>query len=261
MTKKYFLYYYHAMIEFDGTRSQLYKEALAEFPDARQQDIDVMYQYLQPQKEDRVLEVGAGGGFFSGLLADAVHSLVVSDESVDQLTRIESFDKPNISVVAEGADEFTLEPETFSAVWSFGAVHHIDNRTAAFENFYKMLEPGGRLCIVDVFSGSTLAEHFDEVVARYSVSGHDVSFLSHAFTKSLCHNVGFENVVLEDLDIQWVFDSEEDVGVFLYKLHAMTLSTPENCFIGAKEIIGVEEKDEKYFLNWPLTVCTATKSI
>ena len=53
------------MAEFTGDRANLYKEALREFPHARNEDIEVMKKYLAPKDNEVILEIGAGSGFFS----------------------------------------------------------------------------------------------------------------------------------------------------------------------------------------------------
>jgi hypothetical protein len=50
--------------EFVGLRAQLYKEALAEYPHAREEEIKVMHRYLNPQAGEYILGFGEGNGFF-----------------------------------------------------------------------------------------------------------------------------------------------------------------------------------------------------
>lgn len=245
------------MAEFDGVRAQLYKDALSDFPNARKGDIELMKQYLKPKTGEVVLEVGAGNGLFSGAIADAVlpkGKLIVSDPSLEQLHGVKELQRSNVEILHVGADELNLPESSTDAVWSFGAVHHIFNKTKSFKNFYKALKSGGRLIIGDVFVGSKLAQHFDDRVAKYCVTGHDVSFLSPEYTESLCQIVGFQKPEFHNFNARWEFDSREDVGAFLYKLHAMTKTTPEECLRGAEDILGIEEKDGKFYLNWPMVM-------
>src|SRR3989344_8021281 len=77
--------------EFDNLRSKLYREALTEFPEARAEDIQIMKKYLNPKNDERILEIGAGTGFFSPHIADMLGNngrLIVSDPSKDQLEEI-----------------------------------------------------------------------------------------------------------------------------------------------------------------------------
>src|SRR5579862_23718 len=178
--------------EFTGLRSQYFKEIMREFPHARQEELQLALEHLQPKKGESILEIGAGSGFFSKAIAEHVYPshLVVSDPSAEQLEEIGN--QKNISIVKGGADSLPLDhpslPESgFDAIWSGGSFHHIRNKFLAFTHFHQLLKPGGRLVISDVFAGSNLAKHFDLEVAKYCVTGHEVSFLSKEFADSLCY--------------------------------------------------------------------------
>lgn len=123
------------MAEFDGVRATLYKEALSDFPNARKGDIDLMKKYLTLRPDEVILEVGAGNGIFSGAIADSIlpnGKLLVSDPSSEQLYGVEDLNRSNIEIVYGGADTIDVEKNSVDAVWSFGAVHHIFNKTKAF---------------------------------------------------------------------------------------------------------------------------------
>lgn len=246
--------------EFDGIRSKLYKECLIEFPDARLEDIEVMKKYLAPKKCERILEIGAGSGFFSKVISDLLGDegrLIVSDPSLEQLEEIKKLERKNIDViqfVQFGSEKVNLEKDKIDAVWSLGAMHHMFQKSKSFGNLSRILKKGGRVVIADVFSGSNLAKHFDDKVAKFCITGHEVAFWSKEYADSICFLNNFTKPKFYDLNIQWKFKKKEDIGLFLYKLHGMTKTTPENCLKGAEEILGIEKKDGLYCLNWPLTL-------
>jgi SAM-dependent methyltransferase len=167
--------------------------------------------------------------------------------------------KENIEIRNEGAHTLTLNENSIDAIWSFGAMHHVFDKTTSFKNFHKALKGGGRLVIGDVFSGTTLAQHFDDRVAKFCVTGHEVAFWSRGYADSLCFLNGFEKPAFYDFNASWVFDKKEDIGDFLYKLHAMTKTTPGECLNGAEEILGVKEKNGKFYLNWTMTMIITKK--
>lgn len=249
-------------ILFNGLRSKMYKEALEKYPSCRESDIEVMKKYLAPKADEIILEAGAGSGFFSGILADMLSEgkLIVSDPSNDQLNGIRALGRDNIEIVNDGADTLSLPAEIVDAVWSFGAMHHCLDKTKALGNFAHSLKKGGRVVIGDVWSSTTLADYFDRHVARYCATGHEVAFWSDGFTETLCHINGFSVPEIHNLPLQWVFDSEEEIGDFIYKFHAMILTTPEDCLQAGKDLLGVEKQDNGTFcLNWPMKVFITTK--
>jgi arsenite methyltransferase len=252
--------------EFIGVRSSLYKEAMSEYPKAREEEGALSLRHLKPQPHEKILEVGAGGGFFTQIIADALRSgtLVATDPSAEQLEDIKNLKRSNIKIIAASADGLPvgvdpLQKGSFDGIWSGGSFHHVPNKSNAFSQFSSLLKKDGRLVILDVFSGSALAKHFDLEVAKYCVTGHEVAFLSEAFADSLCHLYGFAKPTFVHETVNWKFSTKQDLGLFIYKLHAMTARTPEQCYEGAKSILGVREKDGQYHLNWPLTALITHK--
>ncbi len=195
--------------EFDGIRSRLYKEALIEYPEARVEDIEIMKKYLAPKNGERILEIGAGSGFFSKHISEMLGEkgkLIVSDPSLGQLEEIKQFKKRNIDViqfVQFGSENVNLEKNKVDAVWSFGAMHHMFHKNKSFENLSKVVKKGGRIVIGDVFVGSNLAKHFDDKVAKYCIVGHEVAFWTREYTESICFLNGFTKPEFYDLNIQW----------------------------------------------------------
>jgi len=248
------------MTEFIGIRSRLYKECLKEFLHARDEEINAIKKYLTPKDNETILEVGAGSGLLSEALAEIVKNgkLIVSDPSAEQLQEVNK-NKYNIEILNESADNLSLENETVDAICSLGAMHHCFNKTKAFQNFARILKKNGRLVIADIFHGSKLAKHFDTQVAKYCITGHEVAFWTDEFAESLCFLTSFEKPKISTLNIHWKFKSKEDIGIFLYKIHAMTKTTPKECLRGAEEILGVTKKDNAYYLNWPLKIIVTKK--
>jgi len=250
--------------EFRGIRSRFYKEIMNEMPEARIEERDLALNSLKPVKGEKILEIGAGAGFFSLAIAKLIYpgTLIATDPSLEQLQGLAECQ--NIVSLAHGADALSvdtpnLEEASFDAIWSGGSFHHVPNKTKAFHDFGRLLKPGGRVVISDVFFGSALSKHFDLEVAKYCITGHEVAFLSKEFANSLCFISGFEKPNFMDVTIHWRFKNREDVGFFLYKIHAMTKSSPEKCLERAAEILGVEYKEGYYCLNWPLTVMISYK--
>ena len=294
--------------EFDGQRAKLYEQALREYPQARANDIKAMKRLLNPSSGEKILGAGEGNGLFYLDIANSVipnGAYCVVDPSKDQLNsllgritkdeiqkllnrvKLEQElgyypqEEKNKELQAKrlrlnfvlnrqvaGIESMKVFEGQFDKVWSFGAFHHCPNQTEGMKRIYQSLKPGGLAVICDVFQGSSLAKYFDHETAKYSLTGHEVKFLSEDFAKSLCYLAGFEEkkVSINDLPQKWVFDSERDVGKFIYLLHGLTgipgneeekyLRTLESC----KNILGVSKNSsDKYELNWPMKVLKAIK--
>ncbi len=250
--------------EFDGERAKLYEQAISEYPDARIMDIEVMKKLLNPRRGEKILGFGEGNGYFCKAIAEAVDKqgkYYITDPSEDQLINLKKrINLPQIEIKKIGAEEIDESQRNFDKIWSFGAFHHCSNQTAAIKRIYHSLKRGGTAVICDVFQGSKLAKHFDIQVARYCITGHEVKFLSEDFAKTLCLIAGFKesNIKIVSLPQKWIFDTEKDVGKFIYKIHAMTLLPGNNeekinkTFRSCKEILDISNKNGKYYLNWPM---------
>jgi SAM-dependent methyltransferase len=111
----------------------------------------------------RVLDVGAGGGEFSNLLFDLGYDVIALDASADAIKRMSEL-YPNLTLVEALANHGSdvIEPgsldviicssilhEVFSYGDDFHRSGHVSSLSRAFEDFNKLLRPGGKLIIRD----------------------------------------------------------------------------------------------------------------
>ncbi len=250
---------------FFGQRAQLYTEALSDFPDVRAVEVAINLAYIKPNKGEKFLEVGSGSGLYTKILAPLVKELVATDPSEDQLENLKTSNIADLRTIQVGADllhenEILVhEKGSFDAVWSLGAFHHCSNKTQAFANFRDLLKTGGRILICDVFSGSTFADYFDAEVALFSIIGHEVAFLTEHFARSLCAISGFSKPRFISLDYPWVFKNLQDLGLFMYKLHGMTKTTPEQCLESVGKFMKIEKSQDGFILHVPLVILETYK--
>jgi arsenite methyltransferase len=259
-------------VEFSRLRAALYARALTEYPDARREEMALMQQCLAPRAGERILGLGEGNGFFCDAIASAIGSdgfYLVTDPSPFQLERLHCRGHANVQIQVAGAEAIEAAPESFDKAWSCGAFHHCADLTEALKRVFEVLRPGGQLVIVDVFQGTTLSQHFDAVVARYSATGHEVKFLSDEFAVSACVLAGFEEhqVQVRDTPIRWHFRTLRDMGRFVYALHGLTLLPDDeetsgypNVIRGCQEILGVQHVGGFYGLHWPIKTLVARKA-
>lgn len=251
-------------MEFAGERSSNYRDALSFYPDAWRADIACMKRFLKPAAGERILEVGAGNGYFSGAIAACLGAeglLVASDPSVDQLSGLEKKNQhSNIKVVPASADTLEIGFTDFDAIWTRGAVHHVSNKTAAFTRFMEVARPGGRLVIADIFAGTPLARYFDGFIARSCTTGHEVSFLSYEFAESICLISGWGKPVFHEVVTPWEFTRREDIGAFLKLLFSAKPNYSEqDCLDAADDYLSVSETSGGWALMWPMTVMIAIR--
>ena len=250
--------------EFLGKRSSDYRNALGQYADAWRPDIACMKRFLKPKRGERILEIGAGNGYFSHAIADVLGSeglLIASDPSVDQLSDLErNAQHSNIRVVATPAETLEIGIDGCDAVWSRGAIHHVMDKTSTFTRCGEVVRSGGRMVIADIFASTPLARYFDSFIARSCSTGHEVAFLSHEFAESLCSLTGWTPPEFHEMTTPWEFENRADIGHFLHMLFSATADyTADDCLEAADDFLSVAETGSGWALMWPMTVMTTTR--
>lgn len=112
---------------------------------------------LQLKAGDSVADIGAGSGYFTSHLADAVGPkgrvfAVDIDEDMIALLRQRVADegRDNVEIIAARPDDPTLPPESVDLIFTCNTYHHIEGRPAYFANIKKYLKPGGRVAVIDL---------------------------------------------------------------------------------------------------------------
>jgi ubiquinone/menaquinone biosynthesis C-methylase UbiE len=102
----------------------------------------------------RVIELGAGTGLLGLDLAGDVRSVVLTDPSAGMLAeadrKIEAAGLRNVRALRFGLGEDPLPAERFDLAISHLALHHVPDTRAALEALFALLEPGGRIALVDL---------------------------------------------------------------------------------------------------------------
>jgi len=261
-----------ASYEFAGARAQLFREALAEFPNARRDDFALMRRHLEPRTGEHILGFGEGSGHFCRAIADAIGptgKYVITEPSPELLCNLPEalLALPQVFTEVVSVEQLHFEAESFDKVWACGAFHHCPDQTRAIAALHRTLKPGGRMVIFDIFQGTPMARHFDTIVARYCSTGHEVKFMSEEFARTLCFLAGFDDSKVQIVEVphRLCFASERDMGKFIYKLHALTRlpGTEEERFEATarslKEYLPVEREGSQYVLHFDQKALIAIK--
>lgn len=106
---------------------------------------------------DRVADVGAGEGYFTFPLAEAVggggrvYAVEIEEHLVDAIERQAHLrDVANVDAVLGELDDPRLPDRGIDLVFLCNTYHHLENRTAYFSRLRTDLRPGGRVAIVDM---------------------------------------------------------------------------------------------------------------
>ncbi len=116
---------------------------------------------LDIEPGDHVADLGAGSGYFTFLLAQAVgpdgkvYAVDVDPDMVALLSeQVEEEEHKNVEVILADPDDLRLPEASLDLLFTCNVYHHMEDRSAYFARVAKSLKPDGRVAIID-FSGES----------------------------------------------------------------------------------------------------------
>jgi arsenite methyltransferase len=116
---------------------------------------------LDLEPGDRVADLGAGGGYFTFRLADAVgptgivYAVDVDPDMTEYLeARVGEEDRANVRVILAEYHDPLLPDDEVDLVFTCNTYHHLEDRVAYFARVRRDLRPGGRVAIIELSDAS-----------------------------------------------------------------------------------------------------------
>ncbi len=117
-----------------------------------------LHDILEPSPGERVLEIGAGTGYYTLELADwigpdgSVEIFDLQQEMLDHtLARATDRGLTNVSATQGNAEQLPHEDASFDAAILVGVLGEIPDQDAAIREVTRVLRPGGRLIVGELF--------------------------------------------------------------------------------------------------------------
>lgn len=199
------------MSGFHSRRAQLYHLAMALCPHARDAELEPFVARL-PKRDGKLViaDIACGDGYLTKHLKK-VHP-------GNEFVAIEPSDELLISLQRLGISEcvhtlrlanLPLQSARFDCVVSLAAMHHVIHKKRVFCEVARILRPGATFIIGDVCDDTPAQRFFDDVVARYCITGHDFDFLDEPSVRHLAAKTGFQHERSEVVDTPWRFPNKE----------------------------------------------------
>lgn len=150
--------------------------------DAYQQP-DKVLEYLGDLKNKRVMDIGAGSGYFSVKLAEKGAKVIAADVGEEFQTalkkRIDDNKLTNIELRKIPVDSPNLDENEVDMVLIVNTYHHIEDRSAYFSKVLKGTKENGELVLIDFFKTEVPVgppvEHkigIDQVISELKAAGY-----------------------------------------------------------------------------------------
>ena len=105
------------------------------------------------QADERVLDMGAGTGLLATAIAPHVAQVTAIDMSAPMLDVLQAKGHANIETVQSDVDAYAhTHAGQYTAVVSCMVLHHIPDTAQTFASIAHLLQPGGRIGLVDLYA-------------------------------------------------------------------------------------------------------------
>jgi len=117
--------------------------------------MEMLKEKLSGISAGRVLDVGTGGGDFVDLLTTFLkeYSEIIGIDTNERAVEAarKNFNKENIKFMIMDACDMNFEDESFDTVCISNSIHHLPEPKKILDEMKRVLKPGGRLIICEMF--------------------------------------------------------------------------------------------------------------
>lgn len=217
----------------------------------------------QVRPGERVLDLAAGTGVLSIILSRTAASVVACDLTPEMLafaeTKISEAGRDNISLVEADATSLPFEDDSFDLATCRLAFHHFPDPGEALSEIRRVLVPGGRLVLEDVFgpedeAAAAIRERFEMLLDPSHIRSYSPSELRGKFEAAGFQLDTFTQLAAEDLTLEVLLDLEK-IDTAEHR-EAVVALLRENL---GKDLGGVSarEEDGKLILSWQVLMVGA----
>jgi SAM-dependent methyltransferase len=248
----------------ESSRSDSYSQAHTLVPDARSAEIRRMLDLVNAQQGEVIVDYGCGTGVLTFPMAESV----VPDGTVYAVEDGAGFISDEVATRcadAEGAElligedgDVPLDDGSVDALCTLATLHHVPDKLSTFQEFARVLHPGGRLVIGDVARDTNVQRFFDEHVDEYCSTGHDLKFIGQRDLDLFCDWCSLDVQYYGIENVPWTFDSASQAGRYLTSIFDLSCG-PDEALDRAKRYVGFSEVGSQFMLLWRLFFFVAIK--
>lgn len=134
-------------------------------------DIQLLKRLLDPKKDDVMLDVGAGTGAITNILADVCDDVFAVEPNEEKLEFMKK-KYPQIKGLSSKVDAIPFPDSYFTKIFAVASFHHFDNQDLALDELCRLLKPSGLLLIHEI-EPSSISSRFEKKMIDAHFLGSD----------------------------------------------------------------------------------------
>lgn len=231
---------------------------MQDYPGVRDNERDVLLEYVTLRPGMQVLDVQAAGGY----LSDEVHRRLGGDVinlCVEPNPELRARLDPAYVVIDNPVERFDdIADASVDVALGLIGLHHSHSHRATLGESVRVLKPGGELAFCDVPAGSRLAAWLNEFVDAHCPAGHTGNFPEIGSLRAHCQALGCEGVTEELRDVPWIFPNRQAIVAYFQGLFGLTAEAPL-IDEALEDYFTLRERGGKVWVDWQLLYCHAIR--
>lgn len=247
--------------EIFKARGHLYNEAGSQCPEAREAERAALIDRLAPSTGEIIVDAPAGGGYpADGLrrrLGDAVRVICVEPAEHFGAAIQPVFEKRH-----EPVDRTSLAFDSVDAVASLAGLHHFCDKGTVYQEWWRIITPGGRLVIADVQAATPTAEFLNVFVHENTPGGHEGFFVQPGEWSRDLVDAGFVVVSEELLSVPWRYPDRLTMEKLCHRLFGVSKTDSQSTGRAIDTILGAtSDASGGCKMEWQLRYASAFKPV
>ena len=240
-------------------RGHLYNRAMVLFPEARLRERRLLIERLHLDGDERCCDVPAGGGFVADGLRAALEEDAPSVICIEPSARFAEALASHHELYLQPLERCGLQDGSIDAVVSLAGLHHIQDRSAVYAEWARILKTGGRLAVADVQTGTGPALFLNGFVDRHNSQGHRGWFIDEGEWERALTGAGFDRVESKLENTRWHFKNASAMAQFCHGLFGIDGASPDEVLHALNETVGIRQLSAGIELQWTLRYARAVK--
>ncbi|MBI5221563.1 MAG: class I SAM-dependent methyltransferase [Candidatus Magasanikbacteria bacterium] len=235
-------------------RGKNYEKALQTFPKARRPEENFLLRSIKPKNGQTILDLACGSGHFTKIVYNHTNGstkLIGSDISNYFIKKLRKEKLKNTNFILNSETHIPLANKSVDTIFSYTGFHHFSNQSAMTKECERILKRDGKLFVFDIFDCSPNSKYMDDLLGKYSSTGHEGKYLTKEYTETLAFIAKFSKISFLKEKITRKFKTINDLTTFFKELHALSCSK-KVVLKGLKKHLKIKKIKNEWHVSWPI---------